>query len=651
VNRRERLRDLEPSTWPVFDTSALPETGRAVLVARRQAIELYAAGGSLKEIETRTGVDRRQLYRLLDHCMAPHPDGRPYGWRAAAKYARVNVYQRTARLTTSHDGIGRGAAGAFGLLLESQPKLVTWIANRVHDKRISIVQRSTDMGLRTRLRGLKHLHDAFLRECRALGLTANDYPFNAEQLGIRSLSAAVRAECLRSFERSAHLAGAVRFKGLPHEASAPAASQALDVVEFDGHRLDIRLKVVVRDPLGFEQQFEIERIWLLVILDVFTRAVLGYHVSLNREYSRYDVIRTIEAALEPHRPRSFTLPGLGYGALGGFPSDKLPELGYATWCWFKLDNAKANLAADVRHALAEFIGCFIDAGPAHAPNDRPYIERFFGSIAANLSSRLPGYTGTSARDVRRALSDPKRNLRLYVSLDEIEELLEAAIASYNASPHEGLNGRTPLEAMVHSLRGRGAMLNWLPEAKRQTLCLMQTPRRATVRGYLQQGQRPHINFHGIRYTNAVLASTATSLGQTLRIYYNSQDLRTVRAFAANGAEIGVLKAQGAWGEILHDLKLRQEVLRLRGRKRLGGANLHDYLETYVSHKLQKAKGSRRAASDAARTLRTLAAQPTASASQALQPGFPVPVVEAAPTCELRVAPERLAIGSGFVGAI
>ncbi|MBK7053095.1 MAG: hypothetical protein IPH54_21845 [Rhodoferax sp.] len=77
--------------------------------------------------------------------------------------------------------------------------------------------------------------------------------------------------------------------------------------------MDLRLKVVVKDPLGFEQQFEIERIWLLVIIDVYSRAVLGYHVSLNREYSRYDVIRTIEAALEPHRPMAFTLPGVGYG--------------------------------------------------------------------------------------------------------------------------------------------------------------------------------------------------------------------------------------------------------------------------------------------------------------------------------------------------
>ena len=42
--------------------------------------------------------------------------------------------------------------------------------------------------------------------------------------------------------------------------------------------------------------------------------MLGHHLSLNREYSRYDVIRTIANALAPHCPRQFTLPGVGYGA-------------------------------------------------------------------------------------------------------------------------------------------------------------------------------------------------------------------------------------------------------------------------------------------------------------------------------------------------
>jgi len=97
-----------------------------------------------------------------------------------------------------------------------------------------------------------HLHTDFLRQCRKVGLTAADYPFNAQRMGIRSLSKVARAECLRSFARGARLAGASHLKGMPGDVSAPAARQALEVGEFDGHRLDVRLKVVVRDPLGFE---------------------------------------------------------------------------------------------------------------------------------------------------------------------------------------------------------------------------------------------------------------------------------------------------------------------------------------------------------------------------------------------------------------
>lgn len=252
----------------------------------------------------------------------------------------------------------------------------------------------------------------------------------------------------------------------------------------------------------------------------------------------------------------------------------------------------------------------------------------------------------------RRSAAPKGDLRLYVSLDEIEELLEASIAAYNATPHEGLNGRTPLEAVEHAVRNRGAMLEWLPEAKRRTLCLMHTPRRATVRGYLAQGQRPHVNFHGVRYTSPLLASTAAFLGQEVRLYYNSQDLRTVRVFAADGGEIGVLKAQGAWGEFVHDLKLRQEILRQRGRRRSDGELAHDFVQRFVDGKLANAKRSRRAASEAARTLRALAAAPTSMT--ALSPAAATAATtapEAAPSAPVRIEPQRLGIGTGYVGSL
>ncbi len=637
------------ASWPEFDPGALSPTQRGIFTDRRRALEMFAAHSTLSEIEAQTGVNRRQVYRALESAVAVHQDGRPYGWRALVPNTHVRGYQRLAKV--HRNPVGTGSAGAFGLLLQSHPSLAQWISEQVRTKRVSVHQISTEDGLSIRVRSLTRLHLAFLDQCRALPLSAADYPFNTDHMGIRSLSAAVRAECLRTFERGARLAGASHFKGLASEGpSAPSAKQALDVVEFDGHRLDVRLKVVVRDPLGFEQEFEIERIWLLVIVDVWSRAVLGYHVSLGREYSRYDVIRTIENALEPHRTRRFTLPGIGYGASGGFPSGKLMELGYATWQWFKLDNAKANLAGDVQYALADFIGCFIDAGPAHTPDDRPYIERFFGTMASNLSSRLPGYTGTNAHDIRRALADPKGNLRLFVSLDELEDLLEAALAQYNASPHNGLNARTPLEAVEHSVRGRGAMLNWLPEPKRRTLCLMQTPHTCTVRGYLHQGQRPHVNFHGVRYTNPLLASTASFLGRKLRIYYNSKDLRTVRAFSQDGAEIGVLKAQGAWGEIVHDLRLRQEVIRLRGRKHLATAMNYEGLNKFINDKLAKAKRSRRGASELTQSLRALAGAPTTIPAPPQVAAPPEPPASA-PTPTARVKPRRLSIPSGFVDSL
>jgi transposase InsO family protein len=509
------------------------------------------------------------------------------------------------------------------------------------------------------------LHDEFLRQCRSVGLTAADYPFNTADHAIRSLSRRLKAEMLRSFGTAARSAGASHLKGLPRldAAGTPAAVRPYQVVEFDGHRLDIRLKVVVRDPLGFAHEFEMERVWLLVIIDVCTRAVIGYHIALAREYSRYDVVKTIENALEPHRPRIFTIPGLAYGPQDGFPSGRLPELAYVTWEWMKLDNGKANLANETLTALCEFVGCVADAGPKYSPDERPYIERFFGTIASRLSSRLPGYTGSHPRDLRRALADPKGDLRLYVSLDELAELVEYAISSYNGTPHRGLNNATPLEAMEYFVRGRQTLLAWLAEQHRQTLCLMQSARRCRVRAYLEQGVRPHINLHGVRYTNRVLATSTHLIGQYLLIYMNADDLRSVRAFLADGTELGVLEAQGAWRVVPHNLKLRQEIRKHVGKRRRHANVDTNPIEAYVQEKFSQAKRTRKAATELAHAICLLASAPTvrtpvgptrpAETETAVTPGAaPTTDAQAATVVELApcksVRPRTLSIGTGQV---
>jgi transposase InsO family protein len=661
MNRERRdLHGIDIGIWPAVDFYALSDVQRIIFSKRRLAIELYAKGETIRLIEERTGINRHQLYFLLDRCLKIDADGRVVGFPALLKYQRIAPYTRTAPLGSAHAAAsGGGLGGAFAFLLEQHPPLAQWLTQKIHKRAVTLHQVSTDGPLKTRLSKLGNLHAGFLTQCRAVGITAADYPLNTERMGIRSLSAYVTAEILTNFGEAARAAGATRLKGMPSN-TGRSAVRPYQVVEFDGHKLDVRLKIVIRDPLGFEQEFEIERIWLLVIIDVCTRAVLGYHLVLSREYSRYDVIKTIEQTLTPHRPRTFTLPDVGYGLAGGFPSGKLPELSYAIWERMRLDNAKANLASDTMAALCEFIGCAADAGPPHHPDDRPYIERFFGTVASTLSSRLPGYTGSNPKDLRRALADPKGNLRLFVSLAEMEELMEASIAGYNATPHDGLNGRTPLEAMEYLVRGKGQMIWWLPEAKRRTMCLMQTAHRCRVRGYLAQGTRPHINLFQVRYTSKVLAASGALLGRELRIYYNSDDLRSVRAFLADGSELGILKAQGAWGEIRHDLKLRREIIKLRAKKRLAFTVTQEFIDRFVEEKRKKAKHSRRAASDLERTVRVLANAPTTNTPPEPPKSAPLSPAAAPPAATdstrpvqtpQKIEPQKLTIPSGFTTVI
>ncbi|BCG01575.1 hypothetical protein PPGU19_095350 (plasmid) [Paraburkholderia sp. PGU19] len=659
--RKPELQALDLASWPAVAWTDFDAKARKVIKMRMQAIERFARGEPVKGIEQSTGVNRRQLYRLLERGLSLHPDGRIYGFRGLQSYVRVTEYARLGQITVRGERGSRGTAGAFSQLLERYPSLSVWLRSQLKRRRVTLEQIHTEGRLHTRLSGLQPLHVEFLWQCRSAGLTVGDYPFNTRGRAIRSLAAHLKAEMLRNFATGARAAGASHLKGIPrHEDdfASPPATRPYQVVEFDGHRLDIRLKVVVRDQLGFEHEFEIERVWLLAIIDVSTRAVLGYHIALGREYSRYDVIKTIENALEPHRPRTFTIPGLTYGPRDGFPSQRLPELAYVTWEWMKLDNAKANLANESRAALCEFVGCCVDAGPKYSPDERPYIERFFGTIAGRLSSRLPGYTGSHPRDLRRALADPKGNLRLYVSLDELEELIEYAIASYHGTPHAGLNNVTPLEAMEYFVRGSQQLLTWLPEHHRRSLCLMQSAIHCQVRAYLGKGVRPHINLHGARYTSAVLACSTQFIGKRLLVYMNADDMRSVRAFLPDGTELGVLDVQGAWRLIPHTLKLRQEILKEKGNRRSPTSVEANPIEEYVQGKLARAKKTRRAASDLSQAMRVMSAAssarppvgpPTAvtvAALTAVGPSEPETEGVAAPRGPTR--PRKLTIGTGQV---
>ncbi|MGF6934295.1 hypothetical protein OKW41_003434 [Paraburkholderia sp. UCT70] len=203
--RRPEFQTLDLASWPTLAWTELGTAARERVQRHIDAVERYANGESVGSIENTTGINRRQLYRFLERALSVHADGRPYGYRALIVHARVTEYTRLLPVTL-HDGKG-GAVGAFSLLLDRYPALAGWLILQIRQRRVAVRQMPADDGMRIRLHGLRALHQRFLQECRQIGLTFADYPFNTAGRAIRSLSSRVKAELLRGFGTVAVAAG------------------------------------------------------------------------------------------------------------------------------------------------------------------------------------------------------------------------------------------------------------------------------------------------------------------------------------------------------------------------------------------------------------------------------------------------------------
>jgi putative transposase len=280
-------------------------------------------------------------------------------------------------------------------------------------------------------------------------------------------------------------------------------------------------------------------------------------------------------------------------------------------------------------------------GPAYEPDERPFIERFFGTVATRFTHRLPGTTGSKASDVLRLLKDPGNDLRLVVSLDELRELLAVWIMNYNGTPHGGLgSGRTPLEAIKAGIRDRRILLRHLPQALRGNLCLLQSVHPARVRGHVGRGDKPHISFYHVRYTSGRLAKAPELIGKRLRIYYDADDIRVLRAFLADGTEFGELRAGGLWSATPHSLEVRKRIFRAKRLRQLHFGQWDDPVQVYLDFKRGKVKRSRRAASEIAQIKDRIKANETTTIE-------PTAIVDPLPLARGPVKARRLRIPSGF----
>lgn len=572
-------RSMDVTTWPSVLIDNLDPEDRNVYLLRKKAIEIYfSTKMTVKDILLQTGLDDRNLRRLINRCLELDSEGVVWGFRALIPNKRVGKYTRKAKLDGS-----TSMTGAFDFLIERYPSLRDLIEN--------LYLRRNKRLLQEPVLKIKHLHKKFLDECRHIGITVNDYPFNTKNLGKRALERYVKKLETRHFmsaskrygEEASQLA---RSTGVPSDYYS-MITRPYERVQFDGHKIDALFAVKFLTPEGDEIVEIMDRIWILVIIDVATRAVLGYHLSLNKEYSASDVLHCIRNAIVPTPRKRLEIPGLHYDISGGYVGEVIPEVQWALWDEFLYDNGKANLAEIVGERLTQVVGCSVNAGPVALPVRRAYIERFFSTLEENGYHRLPNTTGSNPDDARR--QEPGRQaIKYQISFQELEEITEVLISNYNGTRHEGINNLSPLEAMQQRI-SRGLLPRIMPEERRGDAQFLSFRAQREVKGSVKDGRRPFINYEGVEYRSELLSRCSHLIGTSLDLLVNMNDLRIIKAFLPDGSEFGSLTASGKWGVTPHTLQIRKQINKLRHLKLLHYTSMDCPVEAFQKYLEQKAK--------------------------------------------------------------
>lgn len=598
TTREKVLSSFPIEIWPLVDKSTFSEDVNAAIVLaqfiRREAsVIAYLNGEPLQVIEEKYGYSRQFVYRLVHKCIATHPDGKIWGFRALVPYVHQKRYDR---LATVKPGMKHGGqAGALMLLFECHPDIQEIIETLFLKKldRVMIIHEAVIP--------FKSIHKRFVDACRSSGIKATEYPFTAKWLGYHGLVKYLQRLAIRRYGEAVKARfgkAAARNLNLGKNAQPlMPATRPYFRVEFDGHKVDISFIIKIPTPYGHFEERVVNRLWILVIRESVSGAILSYHVAYGLEYNQHEVSQCIKKSIKPWVPRQITTPGLSYPTQGGIPSHVIKELEWATFQELLYDNAKANLANSVTRVLTEVVGAGANAGPVDSPERRAFIERFFGLFEENGFHRLPSTLGNSPQDSRRF--KPEKMAEKYkIRLEHIEDLIEVLIAEFNGRPSIGNGYRSPLERLQFFISQPDVLIPKLDEDKRRRMHMFDYRIARTIRGNIKEGKRPYVQIDGARYTSDILSQQPELIGEKLTIYMDPQDGRFAHAyFTRNGEELGLLEAKGYWGRTPHTLEVRRTILagKIRQFEHDIEKNdpIHDYLDQQAKEALVEKKSRKK----------------------------------------------------------
>lgn len=569
----------DPSSWPAPDLGAYSGQKLKDFQLRKFGIELYLQGESAENIHKAVGLSIKFISRLIkERCLAPHPDGLIYGWRGIVPRLHIKPYRRIRKIVVDSEGFG--TAGALTATLELHPELKLKL-----DQRILSSPSKAQLGATKKPRLV--IWKWFLDELRKLGYeTNNSWPFNTRSNGYNSIRKYIDSLQAANPGRAARAVGGpdLERKMLSGDGVDRPVTQIYERVEMDAHKIDGIFCVLMPHPAGGHVPRVIHRIWVVAMVDIVSKAVLGYHLSFAREVSKDDILRTIKKALSPWKPRPLSF-GNAYAPGAGFPGNISDNFLRACWNETSVDGALAETCKHVKESLESVVGSTL-VSPARgyssrrSKDDRPFIEAFFRQLGIYGFQRISNTTGGKAGGAKGR--DPALiAVKCQFQYEYAEELLDVLIANYNATPHTTLGYRSPLQYLSFLASHGHSHLRYADPISVQGL--LSYRKKCRVLGGLQSGKRPYVNFEGARYSNETLGQRYDLVGTNIWIVNHLEDdARVAQASLENGMSLGILRAAPPWHQLPHSLKARRVINSCMQRGMLDKSTGTDAVEKFLN---------------------------------------------------------------------
>ncbi|SHN13564.1 Mu transposase C-terminal domain-containing protein [Rhizobacter sp. OV335] len=569
---------VDITTWATVEESDIKAAkDRAKYKRRRDAVSVYGNTQSLKEAARIVGTSERNFRRLWGRCCALAPDGRPWGFRALVPNKVTRKVSRKELLRSLKGVATKGFPGSFEKLLIDFPSIRTELV-------AALGRLGPEAHRPVTMKG-RQLQLQFERLCFEAGLTQDDYPFNTRERCRRSLPEWVKRVYLPQYafayvkgEHGQDAATGFDFQKEGDARRAPA--KAWDEWQLDEVKIDVYARYEFLSPDLVPISLELPRIVAVVLKDTGSGAVPAWKLVIGREVNVGDLLEVLWTAVSGPPKVQPSVPGSDYQDGAGYPSVVLEGL---RWAWprvLPLDNALAHLANDLRNAVEKIGGSKVLLGKPKTPLARAEIESEFSALARKVLHQLPGTTGSGPTDPRRKkAATPLEGL---IRVEDLEHTLDVYFANRNGLPHAASNYVAPLERLRHNLE-RGLLSVAVLPPDRRHAHVFGLRREVTVRADLRKGRPPFVNFMKLRYRGPALTPFTGYVGKRLVVRASPMDLRTIVLYDEQGCELGVLRAEGKWGALPHDLRIRRLFLKLRRENSLGKQAEDDPLRALFAH--------------------------------------------------------------------